>query len=125
MGGTEGAGGKRAGKFSLGMKQRLGIAVALLNDPMLLILDEPTNGLDPGGMVEVRALLLRLNRERGVTILLSSHLLWEIQKVVTYTGVIHQGRLLYQGPLEGLMAMGAGDAGGATDLETVYIHLTK
>jgi ABC-2 type transport system ATP-binding protein len=126
--GLEGTGGKRAGEFSLGMKQRLGIAIALLNDPMLLILDEPTNGLDPGGIVEVRELLLRLNRERGVTILLSSHLLWEIQKLVTDLGIINQGRLLYQGSLKELMALGAGgkgDTGGPGDLETIYIHLTK
>jgi ABC-type multidrug transport system ATPase subunit len=115
----EGAGRKRAGKFSLGMKQRLGIAIALLNDPLLLILDEPSNGLDPGGMVEVRELLLTLNREQGVTILLSSHLLWEMQKLVSHAGIINQGRLLYQGPLAELVAKGAGD------LETAFIQLTK
>jgi lantibiotic transport system ATP-binding protein len=112
-------GSKRAGKFSLGMKQRLGIAVALLNDPALLILDEPTNGLDPGGMVEVRELLLRLNREQRVTILLSSHLLWEMQKLITHAGIINQGRLLYQGPLGGLLARSTGG------LEEAFIQLTK
>lgn len=117
--GLAGTGSKRAGKFSLGMKQRLGIAIALLNDPELLILDEPSNGLDPGGMVEIRELLLQLNHEQGMTILISSHLLWEMQKLVTHTGIIHQGRLLYQGPLGDL----AGESAG--DLETAFIQLTK
>lgn len=117
--GLANTGRKAAGKFSLGMKQRLGIAVALLNDPALLILDEPTNGLDPAGMVEIRALLQQLNHQQGVTILLSSHLLWEMQKLVTYTGIIHQGRLLYQGPLDQLMAKHEGD------LETIFIKLTQ
>ena len=90
---------KKAGRFSLGMKQRLGIAVALLHQPALLILDEPTNGLDPSGMIEMRDLLLSLNRERGVTILLSSHLLAEIEKLATHLGIIHRGRMVFQGPM--------------------------
>ena len=88
---------KKAKTYSLGMKQRLGLAVALLSEPELLILDEPTNGLDPNGMIETRELLLRLNRELGVTILISSHLLSEIEKMATHVGIIHKGNLLFQG----------------------------
>lgn len=80
--------------YSLGMKQRLGIARALLHHPELLILDEPTNGLDPVGIKEVRQLFLDLARQRGITILISSHLLSEIEQVATRIGIIHQGRLL-------------------------------
>lgn len=87
-------GNKKAGKFSLGMKQRLGIAIAMLGDPELLILDEPVNGLDPTGMKEIRDLILRLNREKGITVLISSHLLDELSKIVTRYGIINNGVLV-------------------------------
>lgn len=95
-------GTKTVNHFSLGMKQRLSIAVALLNSPSLLILDEPTNGLDPNGIIEMRELLKHINRHQGVTIIVSSHLLTEIEKLVTHVGVIHKGRLLFQGTLAAL-----------------------
>lgn len=95
-------GAKKTGRFSLGMKQRFGIAVALLHRPALLILDEPTNGLDPNGMIELRDLLLSLNRESGVTIVISSHLLAEIEKLATHLGIIHGGQMVFQGPMEEL-----------------------
>ncbi len=113
-------GRKKAGQFSLGMKQRLGMAIALLNEPELLILDEPTNGLDPAGIIELRDLLKTLNRERGVTILVSSHLLAEMQRLVTHTAIIHKGKLLYQGTLAELKR-----SQQTTDLETIFINLTK
>lgn len=100
--GLDYTGKKLASKFSLGMKQRLGIAIALLPDPQLLVLDEPTNGLDPNGMIEVRQLLTRLNKENGITIFISSHLLAEIEKLATHIGVINRGRLMFQGTLEEL-----------------------
>jgi ABC-2 type transport system ATP-binding protein len=85
---------RRAGTLSLGNTQRLGLAKALLHDPAILILDEPANGLDPAGVVEIRELLRDLAHERGVTIFLSSHLLSEVVRIATRFGVIHQGRLL-------------------------------
>ncbi len=112
-------GSKKAGKFSFGMKQRLAIAIALLNDPTLLILDEPTNGLDPEGIIEMRELLKTLNK-RGVTILLSSHLLGEMEKLITHTGIIHKGQLLFQGTLVELR-----HTHSDPDLETIFINLTK
>jgi len=94
--------GKKARQFSLGMKQRLSIAIALLHNPSLLILDEPTNGLDPNGMIEVRELLTKLNQENGITIVISSHLLAEIEKLVTHIGVINKGKMVFQGTLDEL-----------------------
>jgi ABC-2 type transport system ATP-binding protein len=85
---------RRAGTLSLGNAQRLGLAKALLHDPALLLLDEPANGLDPAGLVEVRELLRELAHERGVTIFLSSHLLGEVARIATRFGVLHHGRLL-------------------------------
>jgi bacitracin transport system ATP-binding protein len=85
---------QKVGQFSLGMKQRLGIARALLHHPEFLILDEPTNGLDPGGMKEMRHLFLELARKRGITFLISSHLLSEIEQLANKIGIIHKGRLL-------------------------------
>lgn len=95
-------GKKKAGKFSLGMKQRLSIAIALLHKPSLLILDEPTNGLDPSGILEMRELLTKINQEEGVTIIISSHLLSEIEKMVTHVGIINKGEILFQGTLNEL-----------------------
>lgn len=96
-------GRKKAGQFSLGMKQRLGIAAALLHNPTLLVLDEPTNGLDPGGIIEMRELLRTLNKNEGITIVISSHLLPEIEKLVTDIGIINKGKMLFEGPLNELM----------------------
>jgi ABC-2 type transport system ATP-binding protein len=89
--------------FSLGMKQRLGIALALLPDPELLVLDEPTNGLDPAGIVEIRGLLRSLGRE-GRTVLVSSHLLAEVEAMCDHAVVIRLGRMLFAGPMTGLLA---------------------
>lgn len=84
-------GKKKANKFSLGMKQRLGIAIALIAHPDFLILDEPINGLDPQGIIEIRELILKLNKEKGITILISSHILDELAKLATYYGFIDHG----------------------------------
>jgi lantibiotic transport system ATP-binding protein len=96
-------GSKKTSQFSLGMKQRLSIAIALLHSPQLLILDEPTNGLDPNGILEIRELLQNLNQKHNITILISSHLLSEIEKLVTHIGIINKGNLLFQGTLPELI----------------------
>lgn len=93
---------KKVKKFSLGMKQRLAIGAALLGNPQLLILDEPTNGLDPSGIHEIRDLIINLPKIMGVTILISSHILSEIELMANSLGVISNGKLLYQGTLEEL-----------------------
>ncbi|WP_053957279.1 ABC transporter ATP-binding protein [Inediibacterium massiliense] len=85
---------RKAKEFSLGMKQRLGIARALIHNPELLILDEPTNGLDPMGIKEMRQLILELSQKRNITVLISSHILSEVQQLATKVGIIHKGRLL-------------------------------
>ena len=90
---------RRVREYSLGMRQRLGLALALLNKPDLLILDEPTNGLDPAGIHEMRDLIRRLPDEFGVTVFLSSHLLSEVEQIASHIGIIHEGSLLFQGPL--------------------------
>lgn len=89
-------GKKKAGNFSLGMRQRLGIAVALCGNPDFLVLDEPVNGLDPQGIIEIRELLLRLNREYQITILISSHILDELSKIATHYGFIDSGRIVQE-----------------------------
>jgi len=95
-------GDKRTGRFSLGMKQRLSVAIALLHSPSLLILDEPTNGLDPNGIIEIRELLKTLNRENGTTIVISSHMLAEVEKLASDLGIIAHGRMVFQGKFEEL-----------------------
>ena len=92
--------------YSHGMNQRLGLALILLNEPELVILDEPTTGLDPQGMKEVRELILGLSRERGVTVLLSSHLLYEVEMIATQMAIIHQGRLRVEGSVRDLLEKG-------------------
>lgn len=92
--GLENTGKKKAKNFSLGMRQRLGIAIALAGNPDFLILDEPVNGLDPQGIVEIRELILKLNREHGITVLISSHYLDELSRLATHFGFIDKGKLV-------------------------------
>jgi len=115
--GLTGAARRRVGGFSLGMRQRLGIATALLADPEVLILDEPANGLDPDGVRWLRELLRGFAAEGG-TVLLSSHLLAEVAQTVDSVVILDRGRLVAQGPVAELTAGGAG-------LEDVFLQLTK
>jgi ABC-2 type transport system ATP-binding protein len=108
---------RRVGGFSLGMRQRLGLATALLADPGLLILDEPANGLDPEGIRWLRG-LLRDFADEGGTVLVSSHMLAEIAQTIDSAVIVHHGRLVVQAPVAELTA-------GGTDLETAFFHLTR
>lgn len=102
--GLAGTGKKTAGRFSLGMRQRLGLAAALLGSPVLLLLDEPTNGLDPEGIHEMRELIRTLPQTHGTTVLVSSHLLSEVEQMADHVGIISRGKMVWQGPLEALRA---------------------
>lgn len=116
--GLESAADKKVGTYSAGMKQRMGLAIALVNDPTLLILDEPVNGLDPLGIIGLRDLLTRLQRDHGKTILLSSHILNELEKIATHIAVLHRGELRFQGTKEDLIGMEG-------DLERSFLHITS
>ena len=106
-------GKKRSGRFSMGMKQRLGIALALLATPQLLVLDEPTNGLDPIGIEELRGLIRSLPA-RGITVIVSSHILTEVAHVADHVGIITRGRLAYEGALS-----------PDTDLEVLFMDVCR
>ncbi|MFT7619436.1 MAG: ABC-type multidrug transport system ATPase subunit [Planctomycetota bacterium] len=98
--GLSDSGSKKAKHFSLGMKQRLSIGLAILGEPDLVVLDEPANGLDPNGIIEMRHLIRRLNQEKGTTFIVSSHLLYEIELMCNRIAILEKGRLLYEGPPE-------------------------
>ena len=128
-----GDGKRKAKQYSLGMKQRLAIAMALLSEPELLMLDEPVNGLDPNGIVDIRKLLIRLNQEKGITIFVSSHLLSEIEKMCTHVAIINKGRLRFEGSMQELsektsvckIQLTLDDAAAwAKDLENSYNRVT-
>ena len=102
--GLEYTGKKKVKDFSLGMRQRLGIAIALAGNPDFLVLDEPINGLDPQGIIEIRELILKLNREQGITVLISSHILDELSRLVTHYGFIDHGHMVKEISAEELEA---------------------
>jgi ABC-2 type transport system ATP-binding protein len=106
---------KKVKHYSTGMKQRLGIGMAIFHNPDFLVLDEPFNGLDPEGIFDMRNLLLNL-KDEGKTIFFSSHILGEIEKLCTHIGILHKGNLLFQGKLEDLPV--------DSNLETTFLHLT-
>lgn len=102
--GLANTGRKKAGKFSLGMKQRLGIAMSMIGTPDLLILDEPINGLDPQGIIEIRNVIAKLNREYEITIIISSHILDELARIATHYAIINEGKLVLELPKDELLA---------------------
>ena len=116
--GLENCGEKAVKDFSLGMTQRLKLAMALLGEPDILILDEPSNGLDPDGIVELRELLLDLNRSNGVTLLISSHILNELERLVTCIGILHNGEIVKELSTHDTLQSGV-------SLEKIYMQYTK
>ena len=108
---------KKVRQYSLGMKQRLGIAMALLGNPRVLILDEPTNGLDPAGIQEIREFIKNLPVLRQMTVIVSSHLLSEVEQMADMVGIINHGRLIFQGTMAALEAQGE-------TLEDAFLKLT-
>lgn len=116
--GLENCKSKLAGKFSQGMTQRLKLAMALLENPDILILDEPVNGLDPDGIAELRKLLLHLNQSGGMTILISSHILSELEHVATCFGILHDGEIVNEMYIQDILQSGA-------TLEQLYMQSTK
>jgi len=116
---------KLAKKYSLGMKQRLGLASALMGKPELLILDEPTNGLDPQGIQEIRNLIRSLPKLTGCTILVSSHLLSEIEMMADDIGIIHQGKLLFQGDLPSLKSHAQKSGYAHDNLEDLFLDMIR
>jgi ABC-2 type transport system ATP-binding protein len=116
---------KKASQYSLGMKQRLAIAMALLSSPELLMLDEPVNGLDPAGMVEVRELMKDLNREKGITIFISSHLLHEVEKMCSHIAIIHLGKLRFEGTMQQLSAQAASEKSLTITVEQAFHWIDK
>ncbi len=108
---------EKVNTYSLGMKQRLGIAMALMGEPKIIILDEPTNGLDPAGIQEIRELIKSLPKKIGATVIISSHLLSEIEQMADYVGIINKGELIYQGTLSDLETTNA-------SLEEIFLNMT-
>jgi ABC-2 type transport system ATP-binding protein len=114
-----------AKKYSLGMKQRLGLASAMLGNPPILILDEPTNGLDPTGMHEIRNLIRSLPKRFGSTVLISSHILSELELMVDDVGVLNHGRLLFQGTMKELKGLGHAKGYGNERLEDMFLSMVE
>ncbi len=122
--GLNGEGDKVVGAYSRGMRQRLGIAELLIKEPRLLILDEPTLGLDPDGMNKMLDLIVSLSRDRGITVLLSSHQLEQVQRICTRVGIMIKGKLVALGTIEDLAKRKLGDAAGS-NLEEIYMRYFK
>ncbi len=114
---------RQAKKYSLGMKQRLGLAGALLGHPPLLVLDEPTNGLDPAGIHEIRSLIRSLPERFNCTVLVSSHLLSEIERMADHIGILNHGRLLFEGSIQQLKEKAAQNGYGTVSLEDTFLAL--
>ncbi|MBW1713419.1 MAG: ABC transporter ATP-binding protein [Deltaproteobacteria bacterium] len=120
--GLSGEGGKLAGEYSKGMRQRLGIAELLIKDPKLVFLDEPTVGLDPDGINKMLDLIVDLSKEQGISVLLSSHLLHQVQRICDRVGIMNKGSLVAVGAIEDLARQKMGDGQEASSLEEIYMR---